>query len=469
MLDFGGISGDTTPIKYFLEISRIPRPSGHTDKIADYLERFAKEHSLECARDEYNNVVIRKNATAGKEASPTVVIQGHTDIVAVKDEGVDIDMTRWGVDCYRDGDFIRARGTSLGGDDGVAVAYALSLLASRDIPHPSLEVLLTSDEETGLIGATQLRADMLRGRMLINIDSDEEGIFTVGCAGGGRCDVTLPLVREATDMKKWEVSIFGLRGGHSGVEIDKGRVNAIAALAKILSGIPDIRLISLVGGVADNAIPTNATARFASDSLDPDALCAELRKIGNEDEGLQYSISEIADGTPMTRDKTDSLLALLLSIPTGVIKMSEDIPGLVETSANIGIADTDEDSFSLTVSVRSSKDGEKRRVLDEILALARKYSALATVRAEYPAWEYKPDSALCDTMCRVYRDTYGKDPKVVTIHAGLECGIFTGKIPELDCLSLGPTNYDIHTTSERLSISSFIRVYEYLKAVMKEI
>lgn len=469
MLDFSDIVGDASPIEYFLEISKIPRPSGHTEKIADYLVDFARKHGLEYQRDEHNNVVIRKPATSGKENSPTVIIQGHTDIVAVKDEGVDTDMTRVGVECYRDGDFLRARGTSLGADDGVAVAYALALLASKDVPHPPLEALFTSDEETGLIGATKMDGAMLNGRMLINIDSDEEGIFTVGCAGGARCDITLPVEREDTLSKKWEISIFGLLGGHSGMEIDKGRVNAIATLAKIAKDIPDIRLISLSGGVADNAIPTNATARLASGRLSREAIDAAMGAILKTDAGLRYSVKEISDGVPMTADSTASVLSLILSMPTGVIAMSEDIPGLVETSANIGIATTNDKAFSLTVSVRSAKDGAKRRVLNDMASAAKSLSAEVNIHGEYPAWEYRPDSALRDVMCKVYKDTYGKDAEVLTIHAGLECGIFTGKIPELDCLSLGPNNYEIHTTKERLSISSFIRVYEYLKAVLREI
>ena len=469
MLDLSDLKGDISPLKYFLEISKIPRPSGHTDKISEYLVDFAKKHGLEYSRDESNNIVIRKPATPGKESSPGIIIQGHTDIVAVKDEGVEIDMTREGVSCYRDGDLIKARGTSLGGDDGVAIAYALAILASEDIPHPAFEAVLTSDEETGLIGATKMSADNIKGRMLINIDSEEEGVFLVGCAGGGRCDILLPVSREKSDDKKWEISVFGLRGGHSGTEIDKGRINAISALCRVISDISDIRLISLSGGVADNAIPTSATVAVSSSLLSVPALEAAFEKMREEDGGLQFSIKEISGGVPMTRESSLAALSLIEKTPTGVISMSEDIKGLVETSANIGVVSTDDDGVSLTISVRSSKDAEKLRVFDEIREVARALGAEALVRGMYPAWEYRKDSKLRDTMCEVYRELYKKDASVVTIHAGLECGIFTGKIPTLDCVSIGPNNYDIHTTSERLSISSFMRVWEYLKAVMERI
>lgn len=470
MIELHDLKGDISPIKYFLEISRIPRPSGYTDKIADFLVDFAKSHGLEYIRDKYNNVVIRKKATPGKQASPTVIIQGHTDIVAVKDEGVDVDMTKVGVDCYRDGDFIRARGTSLGADDGVAIAYALALLASEDIPHPALEILMTSDEETSLVGATNMDASMISGKTLINIDSDEEGVFTVGCAGGARCDVSLPLIREKSDCDVYEITLSGLRGGHSGIEIDRGRVNCIVALAALIKCIPDAKIISFSGGVADNAIPTSATAKIHASSIPEsvrDEFISSLAKIEPTAELTVKSID--SDLSPITKDISDSLIDLILSERCGVIKMSDDISGLVETSANIGVAKCSDDTFSLTISVRSSKNEEKRRVINEIFKIAEDHSASAKSRGEYPAWEYKKDSHLRDIACEVYRSVYGNDPKVVAIHAGLECGIFSDKITGLDCISIGPNNYAIHTTDEHLSISSFLSVWEYIKALLAKL
>ena len=470
MLDFSDFTGDLSPISYFLEFSKIPRPSGYTDKIADYLTDFAKGHGLEYSRDKFNNIVIKKPATAGRENSPTVIIQGHTDIVAVKDEGVAVDMTREGVVCYRDGDFLRARGTSLGADDGVAIAYGLALLASDNISHPALEVLLTSDEETSLVGATNMDASVISGRMLINIDSDEEGVFTVGCAGGARCDITLPVKRELGFERSFEISLLGCAGGHSGIEIDKGRTNAIVALAKAIRLIPDARLISIVGGVADNAIPTSCTAKISASEIPYGKINDYFEKIKENECALEFYVKEIScEMPPMTAEGSALALDLIINEKCGVIKMSCDIEGLVETSANIGIVKTDEDGVSLTISVRSSKNGEKRRVIEEIGKIAEEHSAKCSSRGEYPAWEYKSDSPLRDAACEVYREAYGKDPKVITIHAGLECGIFADKLEGLDSISLGPDNYDIHTTAEHLSIPSFLRVWEYLKALLAKI
>ena len=470
MLDFSDFSGDISPIEYFLEISRIPRPSGHTDKIADYLVDFASRHGLEYSRDKFNNVIIKKPATVGLESAPGVIIQGHTDIVAVKEPGLDIDMTREGVSCYRDGDFIRAHGTSLGADDGVAIAYGLALLASRDIPHPPLEVLLTSDEETSLVGATNLNASYISGRMLLNIDSDDEGIFTVGCAGGARCDIKMPLTREKYVGRAYEITLSGLLGGHSGIEIDKGRVNGIVALATLLKLIPDIRIISISGGVADNAIPPSATARFVASSIPESALSECLGFLKEIEADAKLSINSICtDALPIDRASSNRILDLIVAERCGVIKMSEDISGLVETSANIGVVSTADKEFSLTISVRSSKNGEKRRVISEICEIAEAHGAKCSSSGEYPAWEYRKNSSLRDLACQVFCECYGKDAKVITIHAGLECGIFADKIDGLDCISLGPDNFDIHTTNEHLSISSFLRVWEYLKALLSKI
>ena len=470
MLDFSDFTGDLSPVKYFLEIVKIPRPSGHTDKIADYLENFAKSRALEYSRDGFNNIIIKKPPTPGMESAPAVIIQGHTDIVAVKEPGLDIDMTREGLCCYRDGDFIRARGTSLGADDGVAIAYGLALLASDSIPHPSLEVLLTSDEETSLVGATNLDASRISGRMLINVDSDEEGVFTVGCAGGARCNLTLPVEREANEGVTYEIALSGLTGGHSGVEIDKGRVNGIVALATLLKLIPDLRIVSFSGGVADNAIPSSAVAIVVAEKIPEKKISDCISTLREIESGATITVKEIdSSAIPMTRKSSNDLLDLIISERCGVIKMSEDITGLVETSANIGVVSSSEADVSITISVRSSKNHEKQRVIDEISDIAAKYSAKSVRRGDYPAWEYKKESPLRDRACEVYRDTYGKDAKVITIHAGLECGIFADKIAGLDCISLGPDNFDIHTANEHLSISSFLRVWEYIKELLSKL
>lgn len=460
--------------EYFEEISRIPHGSSNCSHIADYLVDFAKTHSLEFYRDSSDNVIIKKPAAAGYESRPTVIIQGHTDMVAEKDPSLDKDMTREGIEIYRDGDFLRAKGTTLGGDDGIAVAYALALLSSEDIPHPSIEALFTSDEEIGLLGATALDVSQLSGNIMINIDSDDEGIFTVGCAGGIRTDFRLPVLREAAELAKYRLTVCGLIGGHSGVEIDKGRANASKLGAEILSSLGKIFIFDFHGGNMDNAITREFTAEFCTER-DISADFSKVRdKILSEWKCAERDISitlEECGKADMALDSESSakLLELVNAIPSGVISMSNDIPELVESSMNLGIVRLSSDFASLTVSVRSSKGSEKLRLVGMLSELAAKYGADFSTRGDYPAWEYKNDSHLRDTAVKVYNEMYGKAPKVITIHAGLECGIFSDRMPALDCISLGPDNYDIHTTEEHLSVSSTARVWEFLRKLLKEI
>ncbi len=461
--------------RFFLEISEIPRGSGNTAPIADYLVNFAKERGLYVRRDSADNVIIRKAATEGYERRPTVIFQGHTDIVAEKLQTLDKDMTREGVEVYRDGDFLRARGTTLGGDDGVALAYALAVLDSTDIPHPEFEAIFTSDEEVGLLGAVALDTSDIRGRMMINIDSDDEGVFTVGCAGGMRVDLSLSTKREACEGTRYKITVSGLLGGHSGVEIDRGRENAIKILGETLASLGDkIRLISLSGGNADNAIPRECEATVvASTPINNDELSL-IESIKNTyiktENDIMITVCECnGDVLALDEESTRAAVSLITSEPSGVIAMSEDIPGLVETSLNMGIARLTEGELSLSFSIRSAKAAEKAALGERVRAIAAKQGAASSEHGSYPAWEYRKVSPLRDTMCRVYEKMYGKAPTVVTIHAGLECGIFSDKIEGLDCVSIGPDNFDIHTTEEHLSISSTERVWDYLKEVLKNI
>lgn len=461
--------------RFFLEISEIPRGSGNTAPIADYLVNFAKERGLYVRRDSADNVIIRKAATEGYERRPTVIFQGHTDIVAEKLQTLDKDMTREGVEVYRDGDFLRARGTTLGGDDGVALAYALAVLDSTDIPHPEFEAIFTSDEEVGLLGAVALDTSDIRGRMMINIDSDDEGVFTVGCAGGMRVDLSLSTKREACEGTRYKITVSGLLGGHSGVEIDRGRENAIKILGETLASLGDkIRLISLSGGNADNAIPRECEATVvASTPINNDELSL-IESIRNKyiktENDIMITVCECnGDVLALDEESTRAAVSLITSEPSGVIAMSEDIPGLVETSLNMGIARLTEGELSLSFSIRSAKAAEKAALGERVRAIAAKHGAASSEHGSYPAWEYRKVSPLRDTMCRVYEKMYGKAPTVVTIHAGLECGIFSDKIEGLDCVSIGPDNFDIHTTEEHLSISSTERVWDYLKEVLKNI
>ena len=458
---------------FFEEIARIPRGSGNTGKIADYLVSFAGERGLRHYRDEKDNVVIWKPAAKGYEKNPAVILQGHTDMVAEKTPGLPKDMTREGVDIYTDGDFLRAHGTTLGGDDGIFVAYALALLDSKDALHPEIEAVFTSDEEVGLLGATALDTSVLHGRTMINIDSDDEGVFTVGCAGGMRSDLSLPIERSGCILQAYEIVISGLAGGHSGAEIDKGRANATKLMGEFLSSLSGIRICDLHGGKADNAIPRECVAVVCA-AADPsgaaaDFLAAMRERYGDIEPDMKITVRETAASLPLTAESTGRAIKLITSVPDGVIAMSTDIPGLVQTSLNLGITETRRDRLSLSHSVRSSKEDEKlalaKRLREIVTSLGGSYSQ----RGEYPAWEYRKTSRIRDCMVKVYREMYGKDPKVVAIHAGLECGIFSGKLPGLDCISFGPDNFDIHTTEEHLSISSSVRCWEFLLEVLRRL
>ncbi len=474
MIDIGDLKSIEAPIKFFEEISKIPRGSGNTKEIADYLVNFANQRELYHFRDEYDNVIIRKKASPGYESKPTIIFQGHTDMVTEKLQNVNIDMKNEGVRLFRDGDFLRAHGTTLGGDDGIAVAYALAVLDSDSIKHPNFEALFTSDEEIGLVGATALDTSYLEGQMLINIDSDEEGVFTVGCAGGVRADVVLPINRVPATEKIYKLSLYGLAGGHSGIEINKGRENAIKKLAEMLYILPGLRLITLFGGNADNAIPRDAEAIFTLPRKITDSELAGIKRIVNSlkklEPSAEYSLCEAeSEKIPLDRISSAKTLSLIRCEPSGVVSMSKDIEGLVETSLNLGIARLDNESLTLSYSVRSSVTQCKHEICERIRQIGEGHGASVAYRSDYPAWEYKKESYLRNIMCSVYESMYGKPPKVITIHAGLECGILADKIPGLDCVSIGPDNFDIHTPSEHLSLSSVARVWEYLIEVLRKI
>lgn len=473
MLSFSDYPTAERAFRFFEEISKIPHVSFHTDKLADYLEAFARERGLFCVRDKANNVLIRKGASAGYESHPTVVFQGHIDMVPEHLPEKKIDMETEPITLVRDGDFLRADGTTLGGDDGVAVAYALAVLDDDSLAHPEFEALFTSEEEVGLLGATALDPTPIRGRVMINIDSDDEGVFTVGCAGGARVDLSLGACKESATGAAFRVKIGGLAGGHSGAEIDKGRENAILLLAHILAAVRargSVRIASALGGNADNAIPRNAECVFFAEGVDLeeiDAICKEsLTNIREKEPGATIKAEKVSDiKDAYSSSDTDRFLSLLSRVPNGVQAMSRAIAGLVETSLNLGVLDT-ENGFHITHSVRSSKEEEKDALIVTLRRLATDVGGTASVRGEYPAWEYREDSPLRDLLCRLFREMYGKEAKVLVIHAGLECGILSSKLPGLDCVSLGPDNFDIHTTEEHLSIPSFVRVYEYLLRVL---
>ena len=474
MLDFSNYKSAERVFHHFTELCKIPHGSGNTAAIANYLVDFANGLSLPVWRDGANNVLIKKPATIGMENRPTVILQGHTDMVIDIAEGVSFDPLYDGLTLKIDGDFLTAEGTTLGADDGIAVAYAMAILEADDIPHPALEVLLTSDEEIGLIGASAFDASLLSGKLLINLDSEEEGYITAGCAGGLRNDITLPLTRGDEGEVYYKLTVTGLTGGHSGVEIDKGRINAIKLLAEILLKIADVRVCSINGGNMDNAIPRSAECIFTAEKTTAGEILSLASDVSEAYRALEPNMSiELERAAvaplPFTKSSTEKLLGLIDETPYGVIAMSEDIEGLVETSMNQGIIRTSDGEVTLSVSLRSSKRLAKEELKNRVRSTAAKFGATSHEHGEYPEWEYRKNSHLRSVMIKAYQQMYGKEPVVLTIHAGLECGIFADRIDGLDCVSIGPDSYDIHTSEERLSLSSAERVYNYVLKVLAEI
>ena len=465
--------------RYFEEICAIPHGSYNTRMISDYLVNFAKTHNLRYIQDELNNVILFGDATEGFEDHEPVIIQGHMDMVCEKDADCPIDMATQGLDVQHDGDYVFAKGTTLGGDDGIAIAYALALLADPTIPRPALEVVITVDEETGMEGATGIDLSMLKGRKLINIDSEEEGIFTVSCAGGVKTTIHMPVERRAVYGPCVRLTVEGLRGGHSGVEIHKNLANANKVMGEFLSRVQQLMpvcITKLQGGAKDNAIPRSCQVTLV-------ALGMYIERINDVAAQLQQEIREKYDepdviirgddvdalgGNALTTECSAKLIALLNSVPNSVQSWSADIPGLVQTSLNLGVAELGEE-LKLTFALRSSVKQEKADLVKRLEEVAAFHGAICTHKGDYPAWEYKKESVLRDTMVRVFEEMYQRPAKVVAIHAGLECGLLSEKLPGLDCVSIGPEMHDIHTSRERLGIASVERMWKYLQEVLKNL
>ena len=464
---------------YFEEICAIPHGSRNTKMISDYLVGFAKAHNLTYHQDEMNNVILFAPGTCGMEDRPPVILQGHIDMVCEKEASCPIDMAAEGLDVTHDDTCVYAKGTTLGGDDGIAAAMAMALLADDTIPHPPLEVVMTTEEEIGLLGATAIDLSQLKGRTLINLDSEAEGVFTVSCAGGCTACISLPVERRAVYGPCIRLTVDGLQGGHSGADIHLKRANANKIMGEFMSRIQKLMplcLTSLSGGAKDNAIPRSCQATLVAMGINLErindiaaALQEEVRANYDEpDATVQAFDVDALGGNSLSTESTAKVISLLCSAPNGVQKWSADIEGLVQTSLNLGIAKLG-DRFSVTFSVRSSVNSEKQEVLDQLKALAEMLDGTYSQDGEYPAWEYRKESHLLDTMVRVYREMFAQEPKVEAIHAGLECGLFSQKLPGLDCVSIGPQMYDIHTTRERLEIASTERVWKFLLEVLKNL
>lgn len=467
-----------TYLDYFKELCKIPHGSGNTKAISDYLVDFAKAHNLEHYQDDVNNVIIIKEASKGREGDEPIIIQGHMDMVAVKEENCDINMLTDGLRIKEEGDFIYAEGTSLGGDDGIAVAYALALLDS-DLNLPRIEAVITVDEEVGMDGAEAIDLSMLKGHTMLNVDSEEEGIFLVSCAGGARVDFAYDCTTEATVEKKdnekiYEISMSGFIGGHSGTEINKGRANAIRIMCRLLKKLSDagfmLALSDIEGGTADNVICNSCKATILCKPLEPELF--DMFKY----EAMDSFLGTEKDAVITLKEKEDSctfyqagdFLHFLISLPNGVMAMSQNVEGLVETSLNHGIISMKDGIVNLSLSVRSNINEKRDELIKTLKELAEIRPVKMGTRGVYPGWAYKEESPLRDKMIRVYKEMYNEEPKVEALHAGLECGLISEKIPGLDCVSFGPNIYDIHTTKEKLSLSSAERTWEFIKRVVCE-
>lgn len=468
--------------EFFELLCSVPHGSGNTGKIADLIEKFAAERGLKYVRDELNNIVIYKKAAQGMEDHPPVIIQGHMDMVCAAEPDAPIDMSRDGLALKTDGKYVWADRTSLGGDDCIAVATAMALLDSDSTPHPPLECVFTVDEETGMYGAAGLDCSLLDGRTMINLDSEDEGVFTVGCAGGLRISFDCrPDLGPGFGGVRRRVCVSGLKGGHSGAEINRGRANANKLLARALYSVLhekngaetcDFRLCGIHGGQFDNVITAEAYADVIVAEQDAEKFETGIAKIGKTiceeyattDPEIVFSVCPSDSGCPPLEN--NDVIDFLFVLPQGVQEMSFDMPGLVETSCNLGIVNLDENGLHISVSVRSSVESRKRELADKIAETGRRFGFNAAERGDYPGWKFAPESRVRDVFAEEYSALTGKQPRIEAIHAGLECGFFVSKIPGLDCISLGPNLYDIHTSRERLEVASVERMFELVKRVL---
>ena len=467
---------------YFEEICKIPHGSGNTGQISDYLKAFADEHGLYCRQDELNNIIMIKEASKGYEDHEPVLLQGHMDMVAVKDADCTIDMTKDGLQLEILGDRLTAKGTSLGGDDGIAVAFGLALLAGEEYRHPRIELILTVDEEVGMEGATGLTVDDLTAKRMINLDQEEEKIFITGCAGGARIDIRKKTETEQVKGVLCKLKISGLQGGHSGQEINKERGNAICLMGRLLAALQEktpVYLKEVSGGTADNAIPNEVCAEIVVTEWTEDIaafmeekFCGLKAEFAGKEDGLKCELQVGAEDALIevcNRKDSEQWIHLLNVIPHGVMANSVKMKGLVETSLNPGILNVSAVEGMVSTSVRSSNAAAKEALINQLKSLAALCDATVGIRGDYPGWDYDPDSPLREKMVAIYEEMYGVKPQIEAIHAGLECGIFQSKIPGLDCVSIGPDMQDIHTTRETLSIPSVQKVWKFLLKVLESL
>lgn len=468
---------------YFEKMTKIPRESGNEAAISQYLVDFANEHGLEVIQEPCKNVIIKKPATPGYENAPCVILQGHMDMVCVKEDDLAFDFNTEALPIYVDGDWVRSKGTTLGADNGIAVAMALAILADKDLSHPALTVLVTTEEETGMDGVMALNPENVTGDILINIDSEEEGVALASCAGGVRNSLKLPIQWESfsgKEVQTFEIVISGLKGGHSGIEINKGRANANKLMGRCLHYIAefDAAVSHISGGEKMNAISKRSRVIITLPTSKVEALKEKIREFEvmiraefeTADSEIQVHVTPAQ--TPenvFTKETLSKLTQILQLIPYGPQTMSANVAGLVESSSNIGVVEMSETEIEFNSAVRSSVGSLKREINHRIQAIADLTGATMELIADYPEWEFETESKIRDIMIDVYKQLTGQELEISAIHAGLECGFLSQKLGKIDMISIGPDITGAHTPKESLGISSTERVYHFLCEVLKEI
>jgi len=464
---------------YFEEITAIPRGSGNEKEISDYLVTFAEKHGLFCVKDDINNVFIRKEATPGYENAPAVLLQGHTDMVCEKNAGVEHDFLKDPIPMYRDGDYLKAKGTTLGADDGTAVAFMMAALTDETLQHPTLECLFTVEEETGLTGAAGFDPHIITAKYMINLDADPEGTLLVSCAGGMRCRMKRTLSFAPAHGEGVSVAIRGLAGGHSGASIHEKRMNANKLLGRLLAelkGEMELHLCKISGGSKDNAIPREAEAVFVCDDAEKavnllktmEAVVKE--ELSSFDENFSLAVEKVSvPAMMMSEADTAAIISVILLAPNGVLSMSSHIEGLVESSVNLGVITQKDGTLTITFSPRSSLESKQDETKTILHTLADRCGFSFSADSRYPGWAFEPESTLRPLACEQYKKLFGVDMKVEAIHAGLECGLIKAKLPNLDIISTGVDVWDIHTPDERLYIPSVEKVWKLLVAILENI
>lgn len=464
--------------KYFEEISQIPRGSGNEKAISDYLKKFGEDLGLETIQDDTLNIIIRKPATKGYENCPGVILQGHMDMVCEKNKDTDHNFVTDPIKLRVEYDMIYATGTTLGADNGIAVAMGMAVLASNNLEHPAIEVLITTDEEAGMSGAMAFDGSLLKGQYIINLDSEEEGYLLVSCAGGVTALSELNAEYTNIDSNKQPllVEIKGLLGGHSGIDIIKQRANSNILMGRLLNLLCiDYDLAKIQGGSKNNAIPRECEAIIVVDKNDVEKTKNCINEIMNtfkhefstSDPGINIECTETTVDKVFDDKTKTNVISLLNLIPNGIQTMSMDIEGLVESSTNLGVVHTTENSVTFECAVRSSVKTLKDDITNKMDLLATNLNGKLILDSDYPAWEYAKGSKLEKICVETYEKLTGKKPIIMAIHAGLECGLLLDKMPHAQAISLGPDMFEVHTPNEHLNISSTKRTWDYLVAILK--